>query len=93
MRKIEVVILPRCFHQPTFTIYNGRMDPVEHVSHFNHKMAVHSKDEALMCKVFPFSLGLVAMKWFDGLNADSIDSFKGLTQAFNSRFITCSNVP
>ena len=23
------------FSQPTFTIYNGRTDPVEHVSHFN----------------------------------------------------------
>ena len=32
-----------------------------------------------MCKVFPFSLGLVAMKWFDGLRASSIDSFKELT--------------
>ena len=68
------------------------MDPMEHVSHFNHKMAVHSKDEALMCKVFPFSLGLVAMMWFDGLRADSIDSFMGLTQAFDSRFITRSKV-
>ena len=42
-------------------------------------MAVYSKDEALMCKVFPSNLGPVAMRWFDGLRADSIDSFKGLT--------------
>ena len=34
-RRIERVAPPRCFHQPTFTIYNGRTDPVEHVSHFN----------------------------------------------------------
>ena len=47
-RKIEGAKLPRRFHQPTFTIYNGRMDPVEHVSQFNQRMAVHSKDEALM---------------------------------------------
>jgi len=33
------------------------------------------------------------MKWFDGLRAGSIDSFKELTQAFGSRFITCSRVP
>ena len=33
--KIEGVILPWRFHQPTFTIYNGQTDPVEHVSHFN----------------------------------------------------------
>ena len=56
-------------------------------------MAVHSKDEALMCKVFPSSLGLVAMRWFDGLRVNSIDSFKELTQAFGSCSITCSRVP
>ena len=76
-----------------FTIYNGRTDLVEHVSHFNQRMTVHSKDEALMCKVFPSSLGLVAMRWFNDLRANSIDSFKKLTRAFNAHFITCSRVP
>ena len=33
-RGIEKAKLPRRFHQPTFTMYNGRMDPVEHVSQF-----------------------------------------------------------
>ena len=56
-------------------------------------MAIHSKDKALMCKIFPSSLGLVAIKWFDGLRANSIDSFKDLTRAFCSHFITCSRVP
>ena len=31
-RKIEGVRLLWQFHQPTFTMYNGRTDPVEHVS-------------------------------------------------------------
>ena len=35
-------------------------------------MTVHSKDEALMCKVFPPNLGPVAMRWFNGLRANSI---------------------
>ncbi|XP_050269358.1 uncharacterized protein LOC126713587 [Quercus robur] len=91
--RIEGATLPRRFHQLTFTIYNGRTDPVEHVSHFNQRMAVHSKDEALMCKVFPSSLGPVAIRWFDGLRADSIDSFKELTRVFGSYFITCTRVP
>ena len=60
-------------------MYNGRTDLVEHVSHFNQIMVVHSKNEALMCKVFPSSLGLVVMRWFDGLSASSINSFKELT--------------
>ena len=78
-RRIEGASLPRRFHQPTFSLYNGRTDPVEHVSHFNQKMAVHSKDEALMCKIFPSSLGPMAMRWFNGLKANSIDYFKKLT--------------
>ena len=92
-RNIEGASLPRRFHQPTFTIYNGRTDPVEHVSHFNQMMAIHSKDEALMCKVFPSSLGPVVMRWFNDLRMNSIDSFKKLTRAFGARFITCSKVP
>ena len=74
-------------------MYNGQIDPVEHVSHFNQRMAVHSKNETLMCKVFPSSLGPMAMRWFDGLAAGSVNSFRELTQAFGSRFITCSRVP
>ena len=66
-RGIEKAKLPRRFHQPTFTMYNGRTNPVEHVSQFKQKMVVHSQDEVLMCKVFPSSLGLMPMRWFDGL--------------------------
>ena len=66
---------------------------MEHVSQFNQRMAIHSKDEALMCKVFPSNLGLVAMRWFDGLRTNFINSFKKLPQAFGSRFIMCSRVP
>ena len=92
-RRIKGGKLPQWFTQPTFTIYNGRTDPAEHVSHFNQRMVVHFKNETLMCKVFPSSLGPVAMSWFDSLDASSIDSFKELTRAFRSHFITCSRVP
>ena len=92
-RGIEKAKLPRRFHQPAFTMYNGCTDSVEHVSQFKQKMAVHSQDEALLCKVFPSSLGPMPMRWFDGLRMNSISSFKGLTQSFCSRFITCSRVP
>ena len=59
---IEKAKLPRRFHQPTFTMYNGRTDPVEHVSQFKQKMVVHSQDEALLCRVFPSSLGPMPMR-------------------------------
>ena len=56
-------------------------------------MAVHLKDDALLCKIFPSSLGPVAMKWFNGLRANSINSFRELTKAFGSHVVTCSRVP
>ena len=45
-----------------------------------------------MCKVFPSSLGPMAMRWFDALKPNSINSFKQLTQAFGFHFITSSRV-
>ena len=92
-RGIEKAKLPRHFHQPTFAMYNGRTDPVKHVSQFKQKMAVHSQDEALLYRVFPSSLGPMPMRWLDGLRTNSINSFKKLTQSFCSQFITCSRVP
>ena len=77
--RIEGAALPRRFQQPTFTIYNGNTDPVEHVSQFNQRMAVHSKNEELMCKVFPSSLGPAVMRWFNGLKANFVDSYRQLT--------------
>ena len=66
--------------QPTyFTIYNGKTDHVEHVSHFNQRMVIHSKNKALMCKVFPSNLCSVA--------------FEELTRAFGAQIVTCNKVP
>ena len=92
-RRIEGAALPRRFQQLTFTIYNGNTDPMEHVNQFNQRMAVHSKIEALMCKVFPPSLGPAAMRWFNGLKANSLDSYRQLTQAFGYHFVTNNRAP
>ena len=46
-----------------------------------------------MCKVFPSSLRSVAIRWFDGLGKNSINSFKELTRVLGARFVTCSRVP
>ena len=66
---------------------------MEHVSQFNQRMAIHSRNEALICKVFLSSLRPVAMRWFDGLKKGSIGSYEELTRAFGARFVTCSKVP
>ena len=76
-----------------FTFYNRQTDLVEHVSQFNQRMAIHSKNKTLMCKVFLSSLGFVTIRWFNGLKTNSIDSYKQLIQAFGSHFITNTKVP
>ena len=62
-RRIEGGRLSRLFTQPTFTMYNGRTDPIKHMSHFNQRIAVHSRNEALMFKVVLSNLEPVAMRW------------------------------
>ncbi|XP_075665518.1 uncharacterized protein LOC142635205 [Castanea sativa] len=91
--RINKAKLPHRFSQPIFTIYNGRTDLVEHVNHFNQKMTVYSNNEALMCKVFPSSLGPVVMRWFNALEEGFLKSFEELTRVFGAWFITCSRVP
>ena len=83
-RRIERGKLASRFNQPTFTMCNGRTNPVDHVSHFNQRMVVHSKNKDLMCKVFLSILGLVVMRWFDGLEKGSISSLQELTRAFRT---------
>ena len=92
IRRIEERRLPRWITQPTFTMDNDRTDPMEHVSHFNQRMVVHSQNKTLMCKVLPSGLGPVAMWWFDGLASGFIGSFEELTRAFRSCFIMFSRV-
>lgn len=46
-----------------------------------------------MCKVFPSSLGDLALKWFSCLEPRLICSFQELAAAFVTRFVTNSKQP
>ena len=78
--------------RPSFNSYDGKTDPVEHVSHYIQMMSLHTHNDALMCKVFPSSLGRIALRWFNGLRKGLINSFFELIQEFGVRFMTCSRV-
>ena len=55
-RDNERAPMPSRFTWPPFNSYDGKMDPVEHVSHYIQMMSLHTHNDALMCKVFPSSL-------------------------------------
>ena len=64
---IERALMPGRFTRPPFNSYDGKMDPIEHVSHYIQMMSLHTHNDVLMCKVFPSSLGPTALRWFNGL--------------------------
>ena len=66
---------------------------MEHVSPYIHIMSLHTHNDALMCKVFPLSLGSMELRWFNGLQKGSIHNFVELIQKFGAQFVTCSRVP
>ncbi|XP_075670273.1 uncharacterized protein LOC142640053 [Castanea sativa] len=82
--------MPSKFTRPPFNSYTGKTDLVEHVSHYIQMMSLHAHNNALMCKVFPSSLGPTALRWFNGLKKGLVHSFSELIQEFGVRFMTCS---
>ena len=76
-----------------FISYDGKIDPVEHVSHYIQMMSLYNQNGALMCKVFPSSLRPTVLRWFNRLRKGLIHNFGELIQEFKVRFMTYSQVP
>ncbi|KAA8519121.1 hypothetical protein F0562_013405 [Nyssa sinensis] len=79
---------PRKFMVPKFTLYDGSGDPGDHLSHYQHTMALHGAFDAFMCRTFITSLKGTALKWFHNFPPNSITSFYELGRQFLDRFMT-----
>ncbi|GFZ19130.1 hypothetical protein Acr_27g0008690 [Actinidia rufa] len=73
------------FTPPRFNLYDGKSDPRSHVSHVRQMMALWNHMDALICWVFPSSLGDLGLMRFDKLPAGSIENFHQLTESFVAR--------
>jgi hypothetical protein len=91
--RIERAKFPARFVTPPLAVYDGKSDPVGHLSRFRQAMAIHNSNDALMCRVFPSSLGEVGLRWFDRLEHGSIRSWKEMSKIFTARFITNTRKP
>ena len=74
-KEIERAPILSRFTRPPFNSYDGKTNPVEHVSHYIQMMSLYSHNDALMCKVFPLSLGPTALRRFNKLRKCLIHSF------------------
>ena len=87
-KEIERAWLLGKFSPPNYVMYEGRADLVGHISHFKQSMALHLNNDALMCRMFPSSLGPVSLRWFNRLEHSLIHSWDEMAEAFILWFIT-----
>ena len=73
-------------------MYDGKSDPADHIRYYQQVMAYWVYDDAVMCRMFPSSLGHSALRWFYRLPQGGIDNFRELAELFMARFITNSRV-
>ena len=91
--EIERVKFPVRFVPPNLAIYDRKGDPVGHLSSYRQSMALHTSNDALMCRIFPSSLGEVGLRWFDRLDHGSIRLWQEMSESFTARFITNTRKP
>ncbi|XP_028080450.1 uncharacterized protein LOC114282021 [Camellia sinensis] len=84
---------PKKFTPPKFMSYNRKSNALTHISHYRQMMSLWSRDEVLMCKVFPSSLGETGLRRFDRLPAGSIYDWKQLSEEFLARFVSNTKIP
>jgi hypothetical protein len=53
-------------------------------------MALYQYNDPLMCRLFPSSLGEIALRWFNQLGKRTLSSWIQMAEAFVARFITNS---
>ena len=69
---------PKDFIVPIFKQFDGKSDPLDHIFNFQQKMALETRNEVILCKVFSITLIGPALARFRQLPEKSADSFKDL---------------
>ena len=76
------------FKMPQTELYDGTIDPLDHLKSFKALMLFHGANDGIMCRAFPATLWKVARLWFLGLHTGSIHSFEQLDRLFTAHFIS-----
>lgn len=85
--EVMEVEVPQKFKVPTFTPYDGKKDPVQHLNAYKSWMDFQGFSDAIRCRAFFFTLTGSAKHWFERLKRRSISSFNELARAFLAQFI------
>ncbi|GKU90859.1 hypothetical protein SLEP1_g4803 [Rubroshorea leprosula] len=77
---------PVSFKIPQLETYDGMKDPDDHLHAFYSCMQAQNASDALMCKIFPFTLRGNARTWYYSLPPRSISSYTEMASAFATKF-------
>ncbi|XP_057444186.1 uncharacterized protein LOC130736367 [Lotus japonicus] len=66
--------------------YSGKVDPKEHLLHFNTKMVISAASDAVKCRMFPATFKGTAMAWFTTLPRGSIMNIPDFSSKFLVQF-------
>ena len=74
------------FIMSSFECYYGATDPIQHLRHYQDKMAVYSHADLFLICVFPSSLKGTAYDWFYYLPKHSLWGFEEVKHAFYNQY-------
>ena len=79
---------PKNFKAPSLSSYDGKSDPVEHITVFNTRMAVVGAADSLKCKLLAGTLCDASMWWYMNLPRFSIVGYQDMTRKLIQQFST-----
>jgi len=78
--------VPEGFKCPSLSSYDGKSDPVEHITSFNTRMDVLMAPDPFKCKLLAGTLIDVALRWYMNQPRFSIVSYQDMTKKLIHQF-------
>ena len=85
--KIMEKPIPPRFKMPQIELYNGSVDPLDHLKAFKVLMLLHGANDGTLCLAFSATLRKATRQWFFNLLSRSVNFFEWLRRLFISYFI------
>jgi len=80
-------LVPENFKPPSLSSFDGKSDPMEHITPFNTQMALLGVSESLKCKLLSGTLKEAALKWYMNLPRFSVVGYQDMTRKIIHQFV------
>lgn len=78
--------VPENFKPPHLSVFDGKSDPMEHITTFNTSMAVVGAPDSLKSKLLAGTLSDAALRWYMNLPRFSILNYQDMTRKLIQQF-------